>query len=751
MTTPHAPSEGHAAPPGLREKLLAATRLEFRGDEIVFDVQDPVFGAPPCKVTGCPRGAHSRGLCNGHHARWAYAGRPDLEHFAATAPPVGHREPVPACQAADCNFATYMRGLCRSHHHAWKRLGVPALPAGIALLTPVATRTAPVDCAVHDCERWAQSSGPWCRRHAHQWRQHGCPPIGDFAQQAHSEEQLPPCERIILADLPPQLRREMQYALQCRRDEAAGKATPTTVSAAIRLLQASGATSTLDLPEERWREFAQAESAMATKAVRLVLYARGRLEDLLTGTGWQVEYPRDVWRLRSLGLSATNATLRFDRMPQPWLRDLAKRWTRWRLSTGTSKSTAGRGVLAVTQLAVFLADHEPDIDRLAAVDRAVLERYLAHLHTTLDSDHYLASHLSALNTFFTAIRRHGWDASLPTGAMFFTTDYPKRSDPLPRALAEHVMAQVEDPANLRRWHHPAHELVTVILMRCGLRLSDALKLRFECIVHDSEGASYLKYFNHKMKREALVPIDEQLDKMIRDQQKELLARWPQGTPVLFPRRMRNVDGTRPISHSTYRMGLRRWLAACEVRSEHGQPVHLTPHQWRHTLATRLINRDVPQEVVRRILDHDSPAMTAHYARLHDSTIRTHWEKARKVNISGQDVVLDPAGPLAEASWAKHRLSRATQALPNGYCGLPVQQSCPHANACLTCPMFMTTAEFLPQHRRQRSEVLQIISAAEARGQRRLAEMNQTVLINLDTVIASLESDGAHDGRQSDAG
>jgi hypothetical protein len=112
-------------------------------------------------------------------------------------------------------------------------------------------------------------------------------------------------------------------------------------------------------------------------------------------------------------------------------------------------------------------------------------------------------------------------------------------------------------------------------------------------------------------------------------------------------------------------------------------VHLTPHQWRHTLGTRLINRDVPQEVIRRILDHDSPQMTAHYARLHDTTVRRHWETARKVDISGQTVVIDPDGPLAEAAWAKQRLGRATQALPNGYCGLPVQKTCPHANAPLT--------------------------------------------------------------------
>ena len=98
-------------------------------------------------------------------------------------------------------------------------------------------------------------------------------------------------------------------------------------------------------------------------------------------------------------------------------------------------------------------------------------------------------------------------------------------------------------------------------------------------------------------------------------------------------------------------------------------------------------------------------------RLHDTTVRRHWEAARKVDIAGEIVAIDPAGPLAEAAWAKQRLGRATQALPNGFCGLPVQKTCPHANACLTYPMFVTTAEFLPQHRTHRGQVIELITAA----------------------------------------
>lgn len=55
-------------------------------------------------------------------------------------------------------------------------------------------------------------------------------------------------------------------------------------------------------------------------------------------------------------------------------------------------------------------------------------------------------------------------------------------------------------------------------------------------------------------------------------------------------------------------------------------------------------------------------------------------------------------------------------------------------------MFLTTPEFLPQHRQQRQQLLRIVSAAEARGQTRVVEMNQQVLGNLDQIITTLEAD-----------
>ena len=65
--------------------------------------------------------------------------------------------------------------------------------------------------------------------------------------------------------------------------------------------------------------------------------------------------------------------------------------------------------------------------------------------------------------------------------MFFPEDYPNRAERAPRALAEQVMAQIEHPDNLARFANPAYRLVTLILIRSGLRVTDALRLRRDCV------------------------------------------------------------------------------------------------------------------------------------------------------------------------------------------------------------------------------------------------------------------------------
>jgi hypothetical protein len=134
------------------------------------------------------------------------------------------------------------------------------------------------------------------------------------------------------------------------------------------------------------------------------------------------------------------------------------------------------------------------------------------------------------------------------------------------------------------------------------------------------------------------------------------------------------------------------------------------------------------EVVKQILDHATLEMSAHYARLLDTTTRAEWEAGR-----GDD---DEYGHLlpADVEWA----NRARTALPNGHCGLPRQQSCDHSNKCLSCPAFITTSKDLPAHERQRRLTLTLITRFDSAGQTRLADQNRVVLEQLDTRIAQIK-------------
>ena len=168
--------------------------------------------------------------------------------------------------------------------------------------------------------------------------------------------------------------------------------------------------------------------------------------------------------------------------------------------------------------------------------------------------------IGGLNLFFQNIRQNGWDDTLPGTAAFYPGDIPPVPEQVDRRLAEYVMTQVEAPASLDRWPSSAGRLITLILTRCGLRISSALALDFDCLLHDGQGAPYLRYFNTKMRREAAVPIDEELEAAIRDQQRRVLDQWPDGTTCLFPRPRANVSGNLPLADGSYRRMLGRWLA-----------------------------------------------------------------------------------------------------------------------------------------------------------------------------------------------
>jgi integrase len=735
--------EALAAPigPGWVACLSAAVRPEFRAEVLVPAVADPILGSPACAVPGCVRSSRYGGLCPAHLGRWRKAGRPDRQAWAATADPevMGYR-PLQSCLVAGCGFGQHRYRLCYADSRVWDKARRP----GVDQWTPQVAAEPAAVCAIPGCALWAELDAGWCHSHHRRWRLRGRPPTAEFIAYCASYGE----DRFDLRLLAPQLRLEIQYALQCRVDANRTRTTPRSIKQLLDHLSASEVESLLEHPLDDWLVGLPAAAALHTPRAFLG-YAIECLLDLRDGTGWECEYERDVWRLRRVGVAGHNgARLDFTAVQPVWLRELAKRWCRWRMSCGV-----GLGQLRSDRLAlVRLSQFTPGLaisSGPGAFDRAALEAYLARLAVTIPHPKTRSAEIGAVTGFLHAVRQHRW-ASLPAEAQLYPSDQPRRDEtPAPRAIPEFVMGQLESPAILDRISDPRIRLLVEILIRTGLRIGDATRLQMDCLVRDPQGAVYLRYRNHKMRRDAVVPIDDELAAVIEAQQARTRQRFPT-TGVLLPRSSATPDGRLAISTATFHLQLGQWLETYSVTDELAQPAHVTAHQFRHTAATRWINHEVPQEVVRRLLDHTSHTMTAVYARLADTTIRERWERAQKINIRGEPVDTTIDGPLADGEWMKQNLARAKMALPNGYCGLPLQKSCPHANACLTCPLFITTAEFLPQHRKQLDHTRTLITGAETDGHTRLAEMNRTVETNLLTIITTLEAN-QHDCRCAAAG
>ena len=223
--------------------------------------------------------------------------------------------------------------------------------------------------------------------------------------------------------------------------------------------------------------------------------------------------------------------------------------------------------------------------------------------------------------FLDDVRLHDWAPGLPANATYYRGEIPHNRGRLPRFIDEFVMGQLEHDETLDRLPDLTTRTAVMILIETGLRSVDCLRLPYDPITTDEAGAPYLRFFNHKLSREAIIPVSDRLVAQIRAPAAGSTRALPRRRRrFLLPAVRQNPDGERPFLWSALNNRLPRWLADCDVRDAAGRPVKVTAHQFRHTVGTRMINNEVSMDIVQRMLDHGSPEMTARYATIKDQTL-----------------------------------------------------------------------------------------------------------------------------------
>ncbi len=462
------------------------------------------------------------------------------------------------------------------------------------------------------------------------------------------------------------------------------------------------------------------------------------------------EYDQDRWDLRRYYESSGHwrqSVIDFSKIHQPWLYETAKRFIKYGISTGLAAGTCCARLQSLVCFSRFLHNRYP-----------VLQPVQLNRLVVLDFMGELASHgtrkplevLCHLKQFLETSQREHW-LPLPGNSLIIDEDLPKPPKPLPRYIPERVLQQLEQHVT----QLPSmYFRMALVLRETGRRISEICTLKTDCLRQDAAGDWWLFYYQHKMKKEHSIPLwDPAVVTAIQTQRSIVLEERGPECSYLFPS-SRYLNQHLPVKGETFIRKL-RWLAhTFDIRDETGRIWHFQTHQFRHTVATKMINTGVPQHIVQQFLGHESPEMTSRYAFIHDRTLKQEFRKIQKtiVDVTGKavspyQIVAELAqgqeGNDVDAQWLKRNI--LAQALPNGLCALPViQGKCPYgANKCLSCVHFRTDERYLDHHQEHLERTSRLVAwASEQPENRRAQEIlkeNLPIKDNLERIITTLEA------------
>ena len=659
---PDIDDRGQQAPMSWLETLRGAVRPEFAQAVYTPQPGDPALWPRICRVETCDGPAHANRLCARHQRMWDNAQRPDLDTWVtsdeAMAPSsLARNNAVRPCPVQGCRRSAPGK-VCRRHEATARAHFEGEYDRMVASLieTDEFAGRGIQTCYVPWCafpvsprhEATTDEDTRMCDAHSDRYesaRQHrirtGRPPLTLDEFVAGRRETNTPKFRTI--GVPEALQWEVFFALQCRHDQGKAQWRTDQHSTFMTCLRRTGITTLLMGEDDLVAAF-----RAVTSNPQIVGFARFALEmlRLLRDMDSVDIFERDKWDLVALGfdLVARGASrhLSFAEIEPHWLKEATKAWILHRLNTKEISTIQGN-IRSIRTFSRLLSKRRALPGAPEDLSRASIELFVRALRQAGYAKNYRRSLLTDLSSFLDFAHRSGAAKGLSSTVQVYREDRPQTSKSAPRAISEFVMAQIETPESLASIRSPEARVLVQLLIETGLRGQCARRLSIDSVVRDPSGRFLLRFMNTKFKREAIIPISGALALVLLAQRERALAQWPR-TPWMFPRQRQNPTGAEPFAASAFKEAFKDWRTGLDLRDEAGRSVHITPHQFRHTVGTRMVNAGVPLEVVRTFLDHSSVQMTEVYARLAPTTVRNAAQHYldRMDQVFSSNIPVDPS-------------------------------------------------------------------------------------------------------------